>query len=329
MKFGKEESIQKLDQCQALFQIHLLVTQDFWRRISTRKSVIWSSWLMDLHDFHLPAEERSNSRNDASSRDRGSPHCRRLGEWTLNKPFTLSILCMKCDFLTMAPKKPNQTKHSASRHFLAVVPCSPWDRIVSVNRDPAIFALINDAMKKRRRTGGFTEFLVARQLHLKRAEWMIETRVLTETEKGKEKKRSFLFFVQAPVTRPNVRKPVSLLFLESGVNPWLESTWKNTTFLPVGGKTCSRWEKWLFSIFSRKEGMISPRNSSDVQQHRRRVFLFFADARYRFPRWFMPLFSLSPHPTLEAKKESRDTKIVSPSSSFPPKKNSRKSIPCH
>ncbi len=27
MKFGKEESIQKLDQCQALFQIHLLVTQ--------------------------------------------------------------------------------------------------------------------------------------------------------------------------------------------------------------------------------------------------------------------------------------------------------------
>ncbi len=30
MKFGKEESIQKLDECWALFQIHLLVTQDLW-----------------------------------------------------------------------------------------------------------------------------------------------------------------------------------------------------------------------------------------------------------------------------------------------------------
>ena len=39
MKFGKEESIQKLDQCRALFQIHLLVTQDLWRRIANRKSV--------------------------------------------------------------------------------------------------------------------------------------------------------------------------------------------------------------------------------------------------------------------------------------------------
>ncbi len=28
MKFGKEESIQKLDQYRALFQIHLPVTQD-------------------------------------------------------------------------------------------------------------------------------------------------------------------------------------------------------------------------------------------------------------------------------------------------------------
>ena len=39
MKFGKEESIQKLDQCRALFRIHLLVTQDLWLRISPRKSV--------------------------------------------------------------------------------------------------------------------------------------------------------------------------------------------------------------------------------------------------------------------------------------------------
>ena len=35
-KFGKEESILKLDKCQALFKIHLLVTQDLWRQISTR-----------------------------------------------------------------------------------------------------------------------------------------------------------------------------------------------------------------------------------------------------------------------------------------------------
>ena len=34
-----EEIIQKLDECWALFQIHLLVTQDLWRPISTRKSV--------------------------------------------------------------------------------------------------------------------------------------------------------------------------------------------------------------------------------------------------------------------------------------------------
>ncbi len=39
MKFGKEESIQKLDQCWAPFQILLLVTQDLWQRISTRKNV--------------------------------------------------------------------------------------------------------------------------------------------------------------------------------------------------------------------------------------------------------------------------------------------------
>ncbi len=31
MKFGKKEIIKKLDQCQALFQINLLVTKDFWR----------------------------------------------------------------------------------------------------------------------------------------------------------------------------------------------------------------------------------------------------------------------------------------------------------
>ncbi len=29
-KFGKEESIQKLDKCRALFQNQLLVTQDPW-----------------------------------------------------------------------------------------------------------------------------------------------------------------------------------------------------------------------------------------------------------------------------------------------------------
>ncbi len=39
MKFGKKESIQKLDQCPALFQIHLMVTLDLWRRILPRKSV--------------------------------------------------------------------------------------------------------------------------------------------------------------------------------------------------------------------------------------------------------------------------------------------------
>ncbi len=30
MKFGKEKSIQKLDKCRALYQNHLLVTQDLW-----------------------------------------------------------------------------------------------------------------------------------------------------------------------------------------------------------------------------------------------------------------------------------------------------------
>ncbi len=39
MKFGKEESILKLDKCQALFQIHLLAAQDLWQQISTRISV--------------------------------------------------------------------------------------------------------------------------------------------------------------------------------------------------------------------------------------------------------------------------------------------------
>ena len=60
MKFGKEESILKLDKCRALFQIHLLAAQDPWRRISTR-IVSWSSWLLDLHVFHLPAKGRSKS----------------------------------------------------------------------------------------------------------------------------------------------------------------------------------------------------------------------------------------------------------------------------
>ncbi len=40
MKFGKEESIIKLDICWALYQIHLLGTQDPWRQISTRKRVL-------------------------------------------------------------------------------------------------------------------------------------------------------------------------------------------------------------------------------------------------------------------------------------------------
>ena len=40
MKFGKEESIQKLDQCQALFQIHLLVTQrPLVTNVNQKKSV--------------------------------------------------------------------------------------------------------------------------------------------------------------------------------------------------------------------------------------------------------------------------------------------------
>ena len=54
------------------------------------------------------------SRKNASSRDRGSPHCRRSGECTLNKHFISSILCTKCDFLTMAPNKPNHIP----RYFL-------------------------------------------------------------------------------------------------------------------------------------------------------------------------------------------------------------------
>ncbi len=78
MKFVKEESIQKLDQCGALFQIHLLVTQDLWRRISI--SVSQPVKLAHGSVFHLPAEERAPSHNDVSSRDRGSPHCRRSGE---------------------------------------------------------------------------------------------------------------------------------------------------------------------------------------------------------------------------------------------------------
>ncbi len=37
------------------------------------------------------------SREDESSRDRGSPHCSGSGERTLNKSFIPSILCTKCD----------------------------------------------------------------------------------------------------------------------------------------------------------------------------------------------------------------------------------------
>ncbi len=68
------------------------------------QEVSLSSWLMNLLVFRSPAEEQL-----LSSRDRGSLHCRRSGEQTLNKPFTSSILCMKCDYLTMAPNEPNQT----------------------------------------------------------------------------------------------------------------------------------------------------------------------------------------------------------------------------
>ena len=59
---GKEESIQKLDQCGALFQIHLLVTQDLWRRISI--SVSQPVKLAHGSVFHLPAEERAPSHNE-------------------------------------------------------------------------------------------------------------------------------------------------------------------------------------------------------------------------------------------------------------------------
>ncbi len=53
----------------ALFQIHMLTTQDLWRQISSRKSVTvklaHGSWVSQLRS--VP------SRNDVSSRDCGSP----------------------------------------------------------------------------------------------------------------------------------------------------------------------------------------------------------------------------------------------------------------
>ncbi len=58
---------------------------------------------MDLHDFHLPAEEHSKSQQ---LRQAGTVvhHIAgdRENENAEHKPFTPNILCVKCDYLTMA-----------------------------------------------------------------------------------------------------------------------------------------------------------------------------------------------------------------------------------
>ncbi len=80
MKFGKDESILKLDKCWALFQIHLLVTQDpcMATNINQEKCLgeagfwICTSFISQLRG--------APSREDASSLDRGSPHCSGSGE---------------------------------------------------------------------------------------------------------------------------------------------------------------------------------------------------------------------------------------------------------
>ncbi len=81
MKLRKEESIPKLDKCRALFKKHLLVAQDLWGPKTTRNSVA----VKPAHDscFFISQLRGAPSREDASSQDRGSLHCRSLGDRTL------------------------------------------------------------------------------------------------------------------------------------------------------------------------------------------------------------------------------------------------------
>ena len=88
MKFGKKESIQKIYKCQTLFLNHLLMTQDLWLQKYPRNSVMVKP-AHCLPSF-ISQLRGAPSRKDASSRDRGSLHCRTSGDQTLHKPFESS-----------------------------------------------------------------------------------------------------------------------------------------------------------------------------------------------------------------------------------------------
>ncbi len=71
MKFSKKESIQKLGKCRALFQNHLLATQDLWLKKIPKNSIT----IKPAHGLLLSFISQlisTPSRKDASSRDRGS-----------------------------------------------------------------------------------------------------------------------------------------------------------------------------------------------------------------------------------------------------------------
>ncbi len=68
--------------------------------------------------LHLPATGSLQSRKDASSRDRGPPHCRTSGDQTLHKPFESGSSSTRIVMTDNGPSMNKQTKETKKKRFI-------------------------------------------------------------------------------------------------------------------------------------------------------------------------------------------------------------------